>query len=194
MAARQGDTILLASLVLLVAGLFVASLAIGPVWLPPASVAAALIGRANAAANIIVVDIRLPRALLALLIGGTLGLSGAALQGLLRNPLAAPSLFGAPAAAAFGAVSVISLGLVDALSFALPIAALAGALSPSGFSSSSPVRARACSSSSLPASPFPALPAPAPRSPSTSRPIPSRRSRSPSGSSARSRIEAFAMC
>jgi iron complex transport system permease protein len=128
MAARRGDTILLATLVLLVAGLFVLSLAIGPVWLSPASVGAALVGRADAPASIIVVDIRLPRALLGLLIGGTLGLSGAALQGLLRNPLAAPSLFGAPAAAAFGAVSVISLGLVDALSFALPIAALAGAL------------------------------------------------------------------
>jgi iron complex transport system permease protein len=128
MTARQDDTILVAALVLVVAGLFIVSLAIGPVWLPPASVAAALVGRATPAANIIVVDIRLPRALLGLLIGGTLGLSGAALQGLLRNPLAAPSLFGAPAAAAFGAVSVISLGLVDALSFALPIAALAGAL------------------------------------------------------------------
>jgi osmoprotectant transport system permease protein len=46
----------------------------------------------------------------------------------LRNPLAAPSLFGAPAAAAFGAVAVISLGLVDALSYALPLAALTGAL------------------------------------------------------------------
>src|SRR5258708_18348359 len=128
MAARQGDTVLLAVLALLVTGLFVASLAIGPVWLAPARVATALIGRADPAANIIVVDIRLPRALLGLLIGGTLGLSGAALQGLLRNPLAAPSLFGAPAAAAFGAASVLSLALLDPLSFALPVAALTGAL------------------------------------------------------------------
>src|SRR3990172_1317022 len=73
-------------------------------------------------------EIRLPRAILAFLIGGSLGLAGAALQGLLRNPIAAPSLFGAPSAAAFGAVTVISLGLVDALSFALPIAAILGAL------------------------------------------------------------------
>jgi iron complex transport system permease protein len=125
---RRGDAPLLAVLVVLVVLLFVLSLAIGPVSLPPATVAAALVGRASPAANIIVVDIRLPRALLGLLIGGSLGLSGAAMQGLLRNPLAAPSLFGAPAAAAFGAVAVISLGLVDALSFALPIAAIAGAL------------------------------------------------------------------
>src|SRR5205809_5457158 len=119
MAARQGDTILISALALIVAALCIGSVAIGPAWLPRARVASALVGRADAAANIIVADIRLPRALLGLLIGGTLGLSGAALQGLLRNPLAAPSLFGAPAAAAFGAVSVISLGLVDALSFAL---------------------------------------------------------------------------
>lgn len=130
MAARaaKGGVGLIAGLATLVAALFVASLAVGAVWLPPGTIAAAIAREGNAAARIIVLDIRLPRALLAVLIGGTLGLSGAALQGLLRNPLAAPSLFGAPSAAAFGAVTVIALGLVDALSFALPVAAIAGAL------------------------------------------------------------------
>lgn len=127
-AVSDGTTGLNAGLALLVAVLFAASLAIGAVWLPPATVAGALAGGGTEAARIIVLDIRLPRALLAVLIGGTLGLSGAALQGLLRNPLAAPSLFGAPSAAAFGAVAVIALGLVDTLSFALPVAAIAGAL------------------------------------------------------------------
>ena len=47
-------------------------------------------------------EIRLPRTILAVAIGAILGLSGAALQGLLRNPLASPSLFGAPQSAAFG--------------------------------------------------------------------------------------------
>ena len=126
-AGRSGRA-LVAVLAVLVAVLFVVSLAVGAVWLPPGTIGAAMFGRASDAARIIVLDIRLPRALLALLIGATLGLSGAALQGLLRNPLAAPSLFGAPSAAAFGAVSVISLGLLDALSFALPVAAIAGAL------------------------------------------------------------------
>ena len=126
-AGRSGRVVV-AVLAVLVAVLFVASLAVGAVWLPPGTIGAAMFGRASDAARIIVLDIRLPRALLALLIGATLGLSGAALQGLLRNPLAAPSLFGAPSAAAFGAVSVISLGLLDALSFALPVAAIAGAL------------------------------------------------------------------
>jgi iron complex transport system permease protein len=115
-------------LLVIVVALFVVSLGVGPVFLPPESVFDGLIGRGGEAAQIIVWEIRLPRALLALLIGATLGLSGAALQGLLRNPLAAPSLFGAPAAAAFGAVTVISLGLVGTLSFALPVAAIAGAL------------------------------------------------------------------
>lgn len=77
---------------------------------------------------LILYEIRLPRTLLAILIGGSLGLAGAALQGLVRNPLASPSLFGAPSAAALGAVIVISSGLAGALSFALPIAGMAGAL------------------------------------------------------------------
>ena len=72
-------------------------------------------------------EIRLPRTLLALAIGAILGLSGASLQGLLRNPLASPSLFGAPQSAAFGAVLVIALGLADVRSYALPVAAIVAA-------------------------------------------------------------------
>jgi iron complex transport system permease protein len=126
--SRRSDGVLIGGLAILVAVLFAGSLAVGPVLLSPADVVGGLAGRASEAANIIVREIRLPRAILSVMIGGTLGLSGAALQGLLRNPLASPSLFGAPSAAAFGAVSVISLGLVDALSYALPVAAIAGAL------------------------------------------------------------------
>ena len=107
--------------------LFLVSLGVGPVRLPPSEVVASLLGGSSAENRIIVGEIRLPRALLALAIGATLGLAGAALQGLLRNPLASPSLFGAPQAAAFGAVATISLGLTDTLSFALPLAAIAGA-------------------------------------------------------------------
>ena len=83
----------------------------------------ALIKRQGVAA-VIVYEIRLPRALLALLVGAVLGLSGAALQGLLRNPLAEASIFGAPQAAAFGAVAVLYSGLVGALSWLLPVAAM----------------------------------------------------------------------
>jgi iron complex transport system permease protein len=103
---------------------FLLSLGIGPVRLAPQQTLSALFGGGTETQRIIIQDIRLPRAILALLIGGILGMSGAALQGLLRNPLAAPSLFGAPQGAAFGAVCVISLGLADVRSYAIPLAAM----------------------------------------------------------------------
>jgi iron complex transport system permease protein len=71
-------------------------------------------------------EIRLPRTLLALLVGGTLGLCGAALQGLLRNPLAEPGLLGASSGAAFGAVVVFYFGFAGATSLALPGGAVIG--------------------------------------------------------------------
>jgi iron complex transport system permease protein len=73
-------------------------------------------------------EIRLPRTLLAILVGWIFGLTGAGLQGLLRNPLADTAVFGAPQASALGAVLVLYFGLVGALSWALPVAAIAGAL------------------------------------------------------------------
>jgi iron complex transport system permease protein len=114
-------------LALLVAGLAAGSLAAGPVTLPLTDLLAALAGRGDEAFVTIVREIRLPRTILAVAIGGILGLSGAAMQGLLRNPLATPSLFGAPQSAAFAAVATISLGINDTLSLGLPVAAIAGA-------------------------------------------------------------------
>ena len=76
----------------------------------------------------ILVEIRLPRMLLALLIGGTLGLCGAALQGLLRNPLAEPGLLGASSGAAFGAVVVFYFGFAAGDSLILPLGAVVGSL------------------------------------------------------------------
>ena len=78
--------------------------------------------------GVILREIRLPRTLLALLVGGTLGLCGAALQGLLRNPLAEPGLLGASSGAALGAVLVFYFGLVGGESLLLPLGAVAGAL------------------------------------------------------------------
>src|SRR6201991_119575 len=118
---RIGATAALAALVVLLA---LVSLGIGPVRLSPLSVMEALLGGGSDVAQVIVREIRLPRTLLALAIGAILGLSGASLQGLLRNPLASPSLFGAPQSAAFGAVLVIALGLADVRSYALPVAAI----------------------------------------------------------------------
>lgn len=120
-----------AALFALVALLAILSLAIGPAHLSPAAALRALVDGAGTA-GIIVRDIRLPRTLLAALIGATFGLSGAALQGLLRNPLGEPALFGAPQAAAAGAALVISFGLANALSVAVPLAGIAGALASIG--------------------------------------------------------------
>lgn len=79
------------------------------------------------AARLIFLEIRLPRALLGLLIGGALGLSGAALQGYLRNPLAEPGLLGMSGGASLGAVIAIHSGLSAIIPLVLPLAGLAGA-------------------------------------------------------------------
>jgi iron complex transport system permease protein len=118
---RLGVTAVLAALVVLLALL---SLGIGPVRLSPLAVIDALFGGGSDVAQVIVREIRLPRMILAVAIGAILGLSGAALQGLLRNPLAAPELFGAPQSAAFGAVLVIAFDLADVRSYTLPVAAI----------------------------------------------------------------------
>ena len=111
----------------LIVVLAILSLMVGPAGLSPKAALAGLI-TGEGPAGIIVRDIRAPRTLLALLIGATLGLSGAALQGLLRNPLAEPALFGAPQAAAAASSFVIAFGFASAISLAVPLAGIAGAL------------------------------------------------------------------
>jgi iron complex transport system permease protein len=82
---------------------------------------------AGAAGPLIFWEIRLPRALLGFLVGATLGVSGAALQGYLRNPLAEPGLLGVSAGAALGAVLAIHLGLSQTHALTLPAGGLIGA-------------------------------------------------------------------
>lgn len=117
-------TLGLAALIVILA---VASLAIGAAPISPVLAAKALVSD-QGAASIVVREIRLPRTLLALMVGWIFGLTGASLQGLLRNPLADTAVFGAPQAAALGAVIVLYFGLVGALSWALPVFAIVGAL------------------------------------------------------------------
>lgn len=123
-APAQRSTSVIVALVVLVALLALGSLGTGPVKLSPFAVLDALFGGGSDVQQTIVREIRLPRAILGLAIGAILGLSGAALQGLLRNPLASPSLFGAPQSAAFGAVLIIALGWADVRSYALPVAGI----------------------------------------------------------------------
>lgn len=73
-------------------------------------------------------QIRIPRLLLALIVGATLGMAGAAMQGLLRNPLADPGVLGVTSGAALGAVCVLYFGVAASAWYWLPSAAIAGAL------------------------------------------------------------------
>jgi iron complex transport system permease protein len=105
-----------------------ASFLCGPVVSRPSDLLAWLGGNGDAHLNIIFADIRAPRIVLAAITGFVLGLAGAATQGLLRNPLAEPSLLGASNAAALGAVIAIYLGLSGTLSYAVPLSAALAAL------------------------------------------------------------------
>ncbi|HTD73508.1 MAG TPA: iron ABC transporter permease [Steroidobacteraceae bacterium] len=115
-------------LLLLLAAMFVISLLAGRVWLPIADVWDGLWSKdANLAATI-VTQLRLPRAILALEVGGALGMSGAVLQGVTRNPLAEPGLLGVSAGAALGAVIAVYFGFATHFMTAAPLLGLLGAL------------------------------------------------------------------
>ena len=110
-----------------VAVLFFGSLLIGPAGLGLGESLAALVSGQGGAVVLVMQEIRLPRALLGLMTGAALGLSGAAMQGYLRNPLAEPGLIGVSASAALGAVLALQTGLAGLFALALPLSALAGA-------------------------------------------------------------------
>jgi iron complex transport system permease protein len=120
--------LLLLCLALLTCVLFAASLLVGPAALGTSDSIRALLAGQGDAIVIVMREIRLPRALLGLMIGATLGLSGAVLQGYLRNPLAEPGLLGVSASASLGAVIAIYAGLSLVFPLALPLMALAGAV------------------------------------------------------------------
>jgi iron complex transport system permease protein len=106
-------------LALLVFALFLVSIATGPAWWPWRL--------GNEVGWAIVLDLRLPRAVLGVLVGGALGLSGAVLQAWLRNPLAEPGVIGVSACASLAAVCAFYSGLAAAFALALPLAGIAGA-------------------------------------------------------------------
>jgi iron complex transport system permease protein len=108
--------------------LFALSVMIGPAGITLSDTLRALFLGQGEAATLVMREIRLPRALLAAMVGASLGLAGAAMQGYLRNPLAEPGLIGVSGSAALGAVIVLQTGLAAAWWLALPLAALGGAL------------------------------------------------------------------
>lgn len=105
-----------------------ASLATGRVWFDPVTLFGSAFEPKPNLPWLILSELRLPRTILGLLVGATLGLSGAALQGLLRNPLAEPGLLGVSAGAALGAVVAIYFGLSTLFALATPLLGIAGAL------------------------------------------------------------------
>ena len=91
-------------------------------------VLAALFGQASQGDTIVIWEIRLPRALAAFVVGAALGVSGAALQGLLRNPLAEPGVLGVTATASLAATYTLYYGFAASSPYILPISSIIGAL------------------------------------------------------------------
>ena len=119
---------LIAGLVVLVLLAGVASVAIGSAAIPLGRVLDALLGRGDPVERAILFELRLPRAILGLAVGAMLGLSGAALQGFLRNPLAEPSVLGVSNGASLGAVVALYFGLAELHPAMLPVLAILGAV------------------------------------------------------------------
>ena len=113
-----------AALILFTLGAILISLFFGAANISSAQALSALMGSGEPTHQLILRELRLPRALLGAVIGAGLGASGAALQGYTRNPLAAPGILGFSACAAFGAVTALYFGL----SLFVPLTALIGTI------------------------------------------------------------------
>lgn len=127
-------------------GLLLLSLGIGAIPLSLPDIMAAIFAGGDTPNHIIITEIRLPRALAALIVGGALGMSGAALQGLLRNPLAEPGVLGISASAAFGATTALYFGFAALSPLIIPLSAIGTALIATALMSIAAMRARGVSS------------------------------------------------
>ena len=123
---RSPARIALLALAVLVAAAI--SVSFGASGLGPLDLWRTLAGDADPAVRTILLQLRLPRAVLAALVGGALGLSGCTFQALLRNPLAEPYVLGVSGGAAVGAVSVFVTGLGVRMPWMLPLGAFLGAV------------------------------------------------------------------
>jgi len=111
----------------LVMGAFLIGVAVGPASIPVSESLKILLGFTDGGVHgRILLDVRLPRVLVGMLVGWVLAISGGVMQGVFRNPLADPYLLGIASGASAGAAATIALGL-DSFPFALPLGAFAGA-------------------------------------------------------------------
>jgi len=103
---------------------------------------AALLGTSSAADTVVIWQIRLPRALAAYVVGAALGASGAALQGLLRNPLAEPGVLGVTSTASLFATFALYYGLAASSAYLLPLYSIVGAVAATTLLAFAAVRIR----------------------------------------------------
>src|SRR5262245_6291 len=127
------DVVLGGSAPLLVAAI-VLGVGVGAVGIAPWDTARILLGHAGVGVNVdpqqdaILWAIRLPRVILGVLVGGALAVSGAALQGVFRNPLADPTIVGVASGASVGAVAAILVGLSGAFYGGVQVTAFCGGI------------------------------------------------------------------
>ena len=122
------DRPLNAALAVLVLVTLILSVLAGRTWIPLFDAVRLVIAGDGSGLAVVTQEIRLPRAILGALVGAALGLAGAAMQGLLRNPLTEPGLIGISGAAALGAVLAFYSGLAALIPLALPLGGITGAL------------------------------------------------------------------
>ena len=130
-------------IVLLVAASALALLAacfLGSTPMSGGRIVAALLGQGSTGDMLVIWEIRLPRALAAFVVGAALGTSGAALQGLLRNPLADPGVLGVTATSSLTATFALYYGFAATSAYLLPIYAIAGALAATALLAAAAVR------------------------------------------------------
>ncbi|MBL3598559.1 MAG: iron ABC transporter permease [gamma proteobacterium endosymbiont of Lamellibrachia anaximandri] len=119
---------LLGLLCVIAGSLFLASLLFGSQTIPVFQALQVTFADTSSVLALILTEVRLPRALIALFAGATLGLCGAAMQAMLRNPLASPGLIGSASGAALGAVIALYFGSAALSQFSLPLGGILGSL------------------------------------------------------------------
>lgn len=136
------DRLLVPALIIVSALAIFAACLLGSTPLPTDRVLAAFFGGADIGDRLVVWQIRLPRALAAFLTGAALGISGAALQGLLRNPLAEPGVLGVSASASLMATFSLYYGLASLSAWIVPVSAIAGAMAATALIAVAAIRTR----------------------------------------------------
>jgi iron complex transport system permease protein len=132
--------LLIALLIVASALALVAACFLGSTPMSGGRIIAALAGQGSAGDMLVIWEIRLPRALTAFVVGAALGTSGAALQGLLRNPLADPGVLGVTATSSLTATFALYYGFAATSAYLLPIYAIAGALAATALLAAAAIR------------------------------------------------------